>query len=187
MSITSVKSGDTGISLALENNYMEPIATYSIGAAGSGTIIFSGIPQVYKHLQLRVHQRITQIATDDQTYVRFNGDAGNNYSYHYLAGQGSSGIVGGTFSSNNILGFRSSGASSGANIFGVGVMDILDYSSNTKNKTTKTLTGSDQNGSGSIFFWSGMWQNTNPITSIYIIPNAGIAQYSRYSLYGIKG
>ena len=54
MSITSAKSGATGISLALDNNFMEPIASTLVGSGGSSVITFNDIPQTYKHLQLRV-------------------------------------------------------------------------------------------------------------------------------------
>ena len=52
MSITSVKSGSGGISLALDNNYMEPIATMVVSATSVNSITFNDIPQIYKHLQL---------------------------------------------------------------------------------------------------------------------------------------
>jgi len=54
MSITSAKTGATGISLALENNFMEPIASTLVGASGSAIIEFNDIPQTYKHLQIRL-------------------------------------------------------------------------------------------------------------------------------------
>ena len=50
MSITSVKSGATGISLALDNNFMEPIATTLVGSGGANTIIFNRFPLIQKHL-----------------------------------------------------------------------------------------------------------------------------------------
>jgi hypothetical protein len=176
--------------LSADNNYMETIASTLVGSGGVTSIIFSNIPQGYKHLQIRVMQRLSTATTDDQTYAQFNNDSGTNYAYHFLYGTGatvaSSGT--GTGSSSNILAFRSSGSSSSANIFGVGIMDILDYASTNKFKTARTLTGSDQNGSGTLFLWSGLWQNTAAINSITLTtPGTGIAQYSRFSLYGIKG
>ena len=53
MSITSAKTGSTSLSLALENNFMEPIASTLVGAGGVSTVTFNDIPQTYKHLQIR--------------------------------------------------------------------------------------------------------------------------------------
>mgnify|MGYP000739741444 CR=1 FL=1 len=63
MSISSAKSGGTGISLALDNNFMEPIAS---STGGSSTIVFNDIPQGYKHLQIRMVgcRPIYQFASD---------------------------------------------------------------------------------------------------------------------------
>ena len=52
MSITSLKTGGTGLSLALDNNYMEPIATTLLSST-SNAVVFNDIPQTYKHLQIR--------------------------------------------------------------------------------------------------------------------------------------
>lgn len=189
MSITSVKSGSGGISLALDNNYMEPIATVLVGSGGINQITFSDIPQTYKHLQIRALVRDTSSNTDGNIYYFLNSDRGQSYPSHFLYGTGSSVLAGGnTASTVGGLGFRNTGGTSSANMFGVGILDILDYTNTTKYTTTRGLTGHDQNGSGFIFFWSSLWLNTDAVTSITFIPTAGsIAQYSRFSLYGIKG
>jgi len=188
MSITSVKSGATGISLALDNNFMEPIATTLVGSGGVNQITFSDIPQNYKHLQIRGLGRTTTSNTDDNVYMQFNGDTSNNYAAHYLYGNGSSVTAAAATSQSNVVACRIPGASSTASIFGTSVVDILDYANSSKNKTVRTLTGHDQNGSGLMFLISGLWQSTLSITSItlYVSPN-NIAQHSRFSLYGIKG
>ena len=77
MSITSVKTGTTGLSLALDNNYMEPIATTVVGSGGVNQITFNDIPQGYKHLQIRIIGRTTTSLTDDNIYIQFNSDIGN--------------------------------------------------------------------------------------------------------------
>jgi hypothetical protein len=69
------------------------------------------------------------------------------------------------------------------------VMDILDYSNVYKFKTIRNLSGADFNGSGQIRLNSGLWMNTAGVTSISIYDANGgnLVQYSRLSLYGIKG
>jgi hypothetical protein len=73
--------------------------------------------------------------------------------------------------------------------FGANIIDILDYANTNKYKTTRTLSGGDNNGSGFVQFMSGNWRNTNAVTSIDIFQVDGdtIAEYSQFALYGIKG
>jgi hypothetical protein len=81
------------------------------------------------------------------------------------------------------------GASASANIFGVGVCDILDYADTNKYKTVRTLTGRDFNGSGDVRLHSTNWRNTATVTSIKVSDSSGanLAQYTSVALYGIKG
>lgn len=193
MSITSVKSGATGISLALDNNFMEPIATTLVGSGGVNQVTFNDIPQTYKHLQLRIMARSTIADTNDFVIIKFNGDSGANYTYHYLRGDGTSASAQGSgYGTSDYL--RSAGFISGANatsqVFGASVVDILDYANTSKLKTIRTLTGKDANSNnsdGRIYLWSLLWGSTDAITSINLTTQANIAQYSRFSLYGIKG
>jgi hypothetical protein len=78
---------------------------------------------------------------------------------------------------------------SAASIFGVLVLDILDYANTSKTKTTRTLMGYDKNGAGKVTLTSGLWNNTSAISSISIVPKDGSswAEYSSFALYGIKG
>lgn len=191
MSITSAKTGATGISLALENNYMEPIASVLVGAGGVPTVIFNDIPQTYKHLQLRCLARSATAAQTDGLRIRFNGDSGTNYARHVLYGEGSVASASAA-ASGNLLGVTDiTAASATASAFGVAVLDILDYTNTNKNKTTRTLGGGDTNSAsfGQIDLFTGLWINTNAITSMTLFTNsnANIVQYSRFSLYGIKG
>ena len=166
---------------------MFPLQVITVGAAGASSVTFTNIPSTYTHLQIRAIQRLSIATTDDNSYIQFNSDTGSNYAYHFIYGNGSSVAAGNGTSTSNILAFRSSGASSTSGVFGVGVMDILDYANTNKFKTTKALTGSDQNGSGTLFYWSGLWRSTNAITSINIAPASGnFAQYSQFALYGIR-
>jgi len=193
MSVTSAKSGATGISLALDNNYMEPIATTVVGSTAVNSIIFNDIPQGYKHLQLRMFGRTTRTSGNDGTNLRFNGDASASYSEHELKGSGTAVSVYGYASDVSAVHsvFATDGGYS-ASIFGAIVLDILDYSNTNKYKTVRSLGGADNNGTGTVggvYFDSSCWQNLTPITSIYINSPTGsnFVQYSRFSLYGIKG
>jgi hypothetical protein len=183
----SARAYGLGAGLALPVGY-NSIASTTVGSGGAATIDFTSIPQTYKHLQIRAIGRNTVVNADDNINIRFNSDTGNNYSLHYLYGNQTSAASGATSSSNLMLGFRVPGASSSANMFGVGIIDILDYNNANKYKTIRSITGHNQNGSGSVWLFSGNWRNTSAITSISIYYGANnIAQYSSFALYGLVG
>ncbi len=194
MTISSVKTGAVGLSLALDNNYMEPIATTLVGSGGVNQITFDNIPQTYKHLQLRGIVRFTYTPTiERQWFMTFNGDSGINYAFHNLIGNGSSaGVYTGTSQSSTggadvLCNFGNGATYSSA--FTAVVLDILDYSNTSKNKVIRSLNGWDANESGQVWFSSGLWMSTSEITSIKIADTSpsNFAQHSRLSLYGIKG
>jgi hypothetical protein len=67
------------------------------------------------------------------------------------------------------------------------VLDLLDYTSTTKNKTLRFLGGVDNNGSGGIWLSSNIYITTAAITSLSFKFNSyNFTPDSRISLYGIK-
>lgn len=190
MSITSAKTGATGISLALENNYMEPIATALVGSGGTSSIVFNDIPQTYKHLQIRGISKDGNASSGPALVVNYNGDISTNYKSHFLEGQGTSAsafAAGGTV--YGYVGYPTPGAANSL-MFAATIIDILDYTNVNKYKTTRSLSGYDTNNTvnGYIDFVSNLWMSTNPITSIQLtLQGDPFTQYSRFSLYGIKG
>ncbi len=184
MSITSAKSGATGISLALDNNFMEPIAS-TLLSSSSSIISFTDIPSTYKHLQMRWFARGSSLAG---LYINFNGDAGANYARHRLSGDGSAASAAGLTSQNQIYTVASWGIPNTASTFAGGVYDIIDYANTSKYKTMRGLAGQDSNGSGGVELVSGLWMDFNAINAISITLNTGTFQANtRFSLYGIKG
>jgi hypothetical protein len=160
----------------------------SVGAAGASTISFTSIPATYKHLQIRYIARSTVAGSEDGTLLRFNGDTGSNYSWHFLFGNGSSANASYGVSENKIYPWAVPASSFLGSSFSVNVIDILDYASTTKNKTTRALAGYDDNSTGGrVALASGLWMNTNAVSSITITNSANWAQYSSFALYGIKG
>lgn len=167
----------------------DALSTVTVPSGGVASITFAAIPSIYKHLQIRAIGRVTAATTDAEAIIRFNGDTGANYSDHYIAGNGSGPIAGGSGSSSAPQTLRFPGASSSSGIFGAGVIDILDYGNTSKNKTVRAFFGQDQNNvaTGYVFLRSTGWYNTAAITSIVLTPNSGnFAEYSQFSLYGIK-
>lgn len=170
-------------------NSYESIATVNVGAGGATSISFTSIPSTYQHLQIRnmAREKPSGDSLYDSLYATFNSDTGSNYSQHFLRGNGSAAQAGGSASqTSTTLGGIEQGGNA-ANIFGAGVIDVLDYANTSKYKTVRSLFGYDANGSGYIVLASGLWQSTSAITSITMTPVNGIAQYSSFALYGIKG
>lgn len=166
----------------------ESIATTTL-TTSTASITFSSIPSTFTHLHIRSIQRATAGAGNygDESALTFNADTGNNYARHNLYGDGASAGAGGTGTNAQISLAVCPRTSVLANSFGVGVIDILDYRNTNKYKTVRSLTGWDANGSGVIIFESGVWMNTNAITSITLTAyNTAFAQYSSFALYGIK-
>ena len=167
----------------------DALGSVTVGAGGQSSITFSAIPQTYTHLQIRAIARETGSGTgSDNFYMQFNGDTSNSYSWHLLYGSGSG--SGSESSAINQTFITGNGMAAGAdliNAYGASIIDILDYANIYKNKTTRSLSGDDLNGSGYIQFVSGNWRSTNAITSIVLAPqNNSFAVNSQFSLYGIR-
>jgi hypothetical protein len=183
-------SGLAGIkyqNISADNNYMETIASTLLATTATG-VTFSNIPQGYKHLQVRILARDNRAVTFDNLIIQANGDTGSNYSDHFIYGDGASVGSGGSASVPDPRVGTITGSSTTASVFGANIIDILDYTNTNKYKTVRGLTGADADGSGQIVFRSNLWLNTAAITSLTFTPGGGsFVQYSRFSLYGIKG
>lgn len=168
----------------------EPIANAN-GTGSSSTVTFNSIPSTYKHLQVRWLWRSTASATTSAAGVRLNSDSGANYATHRLLGDGASVSAQGSVSETYAGGPLSiASANALADSFTVGILDIHDYASTTKNKTLRFSFGHDFNGSGVVFLSSSLWLNTNAVTSLSLLmadPARNISSTSVFSLYGIKG
>jgi hypothetical protein len=174
----------------------ESIATVTLSSNAS-TITFNSIPQTYKHLQIRA---LTKSESGQTSYgylfMKSNSDSG--YARHSLLGNGSaasaSSGTGETFF--QIRAGEPYTGNVGANIFGVSIIDIIDYASTTKNKTFRAFAGWDGNGAGGgnegvIALTSGLatTTGTTAISSLvfYDGSQANFLAGSTISLYGIKG
>jgi hypothetical protein len=169
----------------------ESIATVTVGAGGAANIEFTSIPATYQHLQIRGIARSANAVTYGGLRIQVgNGsiDTGSNYNTHDLYGDGSTPTSSGTINNTNMYAGTVTSASLGANIFGVAVIDILDYANTNKNKTTRGLGGAEGNGSGYPYFSSGAWRSTSAINIIRLTTTSGnFVQHSTFALYGIKG
>jgi hypothetical protein len=172
-----------------DNGVMFPLGMVQVGSAGAATVSFSSIPATYKHLQIRALVTGTDATQTGSTSFQLNGDTGSNYTRHQLGGGGATAFSYAATSqtAGHIYGYNDNLNTQVPMTF---VMDILDYANTSKYKTTRVLSGSDRNGTspyGDINLVSGLWLNTNAITSLSIfIGGQNMGQYSSFALYGIN-
>ena len=179
--------------LGITGGVVEQGDYYQLGSSTASTNVasfdFTSIPSSYSHLQIRMLGRSSRATVNDNFLIQFNGDTATNYSWHYLSGNGATTA----YSSNGVTqtslaGNSLTAASTAANVFGITVVDIFDYSNTNKFKTTRLMGGMDVNGAtGYAEMYSGLWRSTTAISSIKITPGLGnFIPYSSCALYGIK-
>jgi len=162
----------------------ELIQTQVLSSSAS-SVTFSSIPQTYKHLQVRLISQNDNSASTN-AFLRINSDSGSNYAWHYLSANGSSVSSSAAASQSSVL-FNSQ-SNGTANAFGSSVIDVLDYSAITKNKTVRIAT-SRSAPFNNIGLWSGLWADTSAVTALSFANtnSTSFVAGSRFSLYGIKG
>jgi len=167
-----------GISSIPSTDY-ELITRTTLGAY-TDTVLFSSIPQTYKHLQVR----LTTPGTGAWWLVtRINGNTSSaNYTSRGSYTNGS------TVSSMN-FGTGTTGFTYTALIEGDGllsaIIDYVDYSSTSKNKNIRCLWGSDRNGAGNAGFHVGSFYQAGAVNEIGIY--GSFNANATFALYGIKG
>ena len=148
------------------------------------TVTFSSIPSTYKSLQIRFNLT----GNNGNFGLVFNSDTSvNNYTQHYLTGNGTtaaaSGYASGSFGNTRMLTLGSTGFTYPT----VGIIDVIDYANTSKYKVAKTLIGSNANTSfGAIELDSSAWLSTAAISSINFMVPSGSAYTGTISLYGVS-
>jgi hypothetical protein len=189
---TVLGSFSTGV--AASTNSYESIVT-ATGTGSSGTITFSSIPATYSHLQIRYIAKSTDTSSAalyDFT-IKFNGSS-TSYAYHNISGNNTTAqnaVASTTSISTNKVNIPNSAASL-ANMQAVGILDIADYTSTTKNKTLRGFSAVDTNNTlntSPVILFSGLWYATPAaITQIDLTLATGSwTTTSTFALYGIKG
>ena len=153
----------------------EPIATNTLSATAT-QIDFSSIPATYTDLRLVA----VGSSTGANPSIRLNTVSTTTYSYTYIDGNGTS---------------ASTLSSTGANRIQVGfsgtlpvmqIVDIFSYAGST-NKTVLATSAADQNGSGNVTTFVGLWRNTAAVTAVrFYLPSGSFDIGSTFTLYGIK-
>ena len=184
MPILGIMASQISVHLTPPSSFYS-IATLSLSGVKTGT--FTSIPSTYKSLQLRFN--VIDTIGYSSPWVQFNGDTSTNYTSHWLYGDGTSVSAGGfTAIAEVYLG----GVNTNNTVYPlVGVVDIVDYASTSKNKTVRQFVGNNDNGAGNgpyVAITSGLWINTSAISSIKFFNGSSEnwAAGSTVSLYGVK-
>ena len=189
------------LTFAKHSNMLAGNAPLSLGAfdlletttltTSASSVTFSGLGTYsdYKHLQIRGVLRTDYAGSSDVLYAYVNGDTGNNYSRHQLVGRGSQGdVISGASINQQYFGRPPiKGAGGVANGYTPLIFDLLDFSNTSKNSTVRILSG-DPTNSETMELHSGLWLNTNAVTSLTFKGAFGTSLVSgvRLSLYGVK-
>jgi len=171
------------------------LITTTILGSSQASVVFSSLgiySSTYKHLQLRMTRtNPASVASTNYLDLRMNNVTTGSYSGHVLFGNGSTvgSNAGNGTSSTSIYG-GAQGISAASLLIAAGqIIDFLDFSSSTKNKTIRSFSGYIDGSAMAVELISGQLISTTPITSIEL-SNQGAANFgtgSRFSLYGIKG
>lgn len=163
------------------------ISTTLLSSSVASVTFDTSALSAYKHLQIRMTARTSRASTQDDIILRFNSSS-SSYLTHYLEGNGSS-LASSSYNFTGVYAASAGAASLSSGEFGPSVVDILDFGSSNKNKTTRSFFGQSKSTSPWIYFTSTGWFSTSAITSIQILSlnSANLVSGSRFSLYGLKG
>ena len=158
----------------------------TVGAAGASSVTFSGIPQTgYTDLVLRASVRSSNATTQDDMYLRFNGDTGSNYSDRAIYSNNGTSAASLSHSSIGFL-FTGSidGTTSTASTFTSTDFYIPNYASANYKSVLQDIVNENNATAGWLGMFGGLWASSSAITSI-TLSNSPFAQYSTFYLYGV--
>jgi hypothetical protein len=187
--VTATNANGTSLASAASNSVTpaDPGAFESIATSnpsGTNTVTFSSIPGTYKHLQIRVAVNATG---GGQLFLRFNGNTTTNYNWHAMQAATSTADM--TFPGVTTTSIDVVPIEEDTNTFGVGVIEVMDYATTTKNKIVRRISGKNSNAvrQGLISVGSGMLNNTTAVTSVTLFTTNNFNSGTKFALYGIKG
>jgi hypothetical protein len=161
----------------------DSLATILVPTGGVTSVSFVGIPQGYKHLQIRA--LYNTVTNPDNIGLTLNGTVGSS-QMHYMYGNatGSTGVI---YTGTDTASFLTLQAGVSTTTYYGAIFDLLDYTNTLKHKTVRATGGIDLNGSGVTYLSTGFYA-TSSVSSISIqgIGGQTLAAKSRFALYGVK-
>ena len=164
--------------------------TLTIAAA---SVTFATIPGIYRSLVLKVQARSSRAAEADTVFLRFNGDAGNNYDWASKFSQGGAGLFETPSRAQAQMYIAQiEGANSRANNFTAATIWLDGYAQADREKwayapTSGRFGNVSANNDLFIIDYRARWRNTNAITTILIdqVIGPNFVAGSIFTLYGI--
>lgn len=156
---------------------LTPLANLTLGAGATG-VTFSSISSAYKDLMLVVVG--TNASTSGNIYVRFNSDAGSNYSHVYMNGDG----VNPATASQSALSVGFIGMALNTSAATTVRTNFMDYSATNKFKSaiSRWDNAATQTGASAV-----IWASTAAINTLYVYAGTGtFAAGSTFALYGVS-
>ena len=156
--------------------------------SGTGTITFSSLG-AHTHYEIRCVVRGTQVATETNLNLTFNGDTGANYDWqtNIIGGSTVTGVN--TFADTRAFVGNVSAASSTANYAGAGTIRIYNAPGTTFFKTGDSHMQGFKAATNTNFpeyVNAFAWRNTAAITSMTLaLASGNYVAGSKFSLYGI--
>ena len=156
-------------------------------AAATASIDFSGIPQTYTDLLLKVLAKSDAATNLSNLDLQFNGDSGNNYDWTLLSATTSATATNVTATNVIQLGYTSA-ASSGAGTAGIQDVIIPNYAGTLFWKYVRgqgIYAYNTSAGGLNLLSVAGQWRSTAAITSLHLFLVTGnFVAGSTVILYG---
>lgn len=163
-------------------------------AVDTSLVTFSGIPQTYRDLRLRITaKKQNNVNVNGDFNMRYNADTGANYDYVVSWANGGASPASGTYEgiaqSVLDLAWLTTGSSANVHQAGSTIIDILDYANAAwwKNHVFCGYGSDAVTGRLWSFQGGGTWHNTAAITSISLFDSNGnnLAAGSTFELFGV--
>lgn len=154
-------------------------------ANGAGTVVFNSIPQTFRDIEIRSRGRLNNNSPDASVQLILNGDNGNNYDWQIVFFAQTYAPV--TNIPRSLMVTPQIPASQAPVGYSGAVSTIIaNYRDNASYKSAVSI-GNDwwTTNAARSMIGIGTWENTNPVTSVQVIPGGGSwANGSVVSLYG---
>lgn len=160
---------------------MIPISTVTVGSGGVSSISFTGIPQTYTDLAIKVSFRNT--ADNANWQLSFNGVT-TNLSDRAVGGNGA---AANSYSDATLIYGFICRSTNTANTFSNSDIYIPNYAGSAYKSISMDSVTENNATTAFAYLTAGLWSNTSAITSVVMTPTSGtFAQYSTATLYGIR-
>lgn len=159
------------------------IATVTVGAGGSASMVFSSIPSTYTDLIIKISARSVGTSTN-AILLRLNGSSTNG-TIRAVEGNGAAAS---SWTDTQSYAGNIPPSTYTASTFANNEVYIPNYAGST-NKSSSVDSVTENNATTALAdLQANLWSNTAAVTSITLAPNGAnnFAEFSTATLYGIK-